>query len=509
MSNRIYLKELPAYQNPTEPYPRSVSKNPYYDLEQIPSATMRDELNAFIHYRSTQVGIARVYSDRQDFNKLCRFLQTYGRRAKSLRDKKPETWIRQFKGWMLQEGISLTEHSVEVYGSEHYYKSRTISYLEKVLEFLEPEDTRPEQEKDVWKLDKLDIPIRFNPIKSCKTLIFTKILQPEIREEVKKGIYLNLQMEAIACVQKELTAVRRFSAYLDSRYPEVKSCREIDRKLLEDYLLYLKTEATETKHFHADLNRFRAILDSIGKVCGYPNLESLFLTRDIPPTPKAEFKAYSDSELKRLNAALVKLDEQIARLMIIHQMLGTRISDTLTLEPDCLYEKDGVTIIRIRQMKTKCYEKPISEELAALVRKAISYTKERCGNTPYIFVNGSNPDKPLPYSTLQSTVVRMLRENNILDDHGEPFGFGTHMYRHTYGMKLTEMHMDDWTIAKLLGHSSVRNVQYYRKMSNQILADETRQIRHRQSQIILENLDGWEEEYAKIREDDRLESADQ
>ena len=103
----------------------------------------------------------------------------------------------------------------------------------------------------------------------------------------------------------------------------------------------------------------------------------------------------------------------------------------------------------------------------------------------------------------------MLRENNIRDDHGELFGFGTHMYRHTYGMKLTEMHLDDWTIAKLLGHSSVRNVQYYRKMSNQILADETRKIRHRQSQIILENLDGWEEEYAKIRENDRLEPADQ
>ena len=144
-----------------------------------------------------------------------------------------------------------------------------------------------------------------------------------------------------------------------------------------------ESEDQDDEDIHADLNRFRAILDSIGKVCGYPNLESLFLTRDIPPTPKAEFKAYSDSELKRLNAALVKLDEQIARLMIIHQMLGTRISDTLTLEPDCLSEKDGVTIIRIRQMKTKCYEKPISEELAALVRKAISYTKERCGNTPY------------------------------------------------------------------------------------------------------------------------------
>ena len=75
----------------------------------------------------------------------------------------------------------------------------------------------------------------------------------------------------------------------------------------------------------------------------------------------------------------------------------------------------------------------------------------------------------------------------------------------TNGMKLTEMHLDDWTIAKLLGHSSVRNVKYYRKMSNQLLADETRKARQRLSAVILDNLDGWEAEYEQIRQDDRLQ----
>lgn len=503
MSSRIYLKELPAYRE-AESYPQMIGKNPYYDLEAIPSPVMREELKDFLLYRSTKVGISRMYSDRQCFNKLCRFLIT-GRQVKSLKDKKPETWLRQFKGWMMQKGISLVECGIHAYGKKYCSKSRDIAYLEKILEFIEPEDTRPEQEKDVWDLERLDIAIRCNPIKRCKTLIFTKILQPDIREELKKGIYLNIQQEAISCVQKELTAMRRLSAYLNERYPKIQSCKDIDREVMEEYLTYLKTEATETSHYHADLNRLRAILDSIGKVCEYSNLEFLLLTRDIPPTPKAEFKTYSDRELKRLNAALVRLDEQTARLMIIHQMLGTRISDTLTLEPDCLYEKNGTTIIRIRQMKTKTYEKPVSEELAALIRKAIAYTREQYGNVPYIFINEKCPDRPLQYSTLQSKVVTMLRKENVLDDHGRPFGFGTHMYRHAYGVKLTEMHLDDWTIAKLLGHSSVRNVKYYRRMSNQILADETRRIRHLQSQIILENLDGWEDEYAKIRENDSFE----
>ena len=239
-------------------------------------------------------------------------------------------------------------------------------------------------------------------------------------------------------------------------------------------------------------------------MCDYPNLIGLFLTRDIPQTPKAAFKTYSDEELKRLNREIVKLDEQTARLMIIHQMLGTRISDTLTLAPDCLSEKNGEIIIRIRQMKTKPYEKPISAELAALIQMAIDYTKEKYGDTPYIFVDDKDTAHAMPYTKVQYRVTAMIYDKDLRDDNGELFGCSTHIYRHYYGVKLTEMHLDDWTIAKLLGHSSVRNVKYYRKMSNQLLADETRKARQKLSAIILNNLDGWEDEYEQIRKDGRL-----
>ena len=70
------------------------------------------------------------------------------------------------------------------------------------------------------------------------------------------------------------------------------------------------------------------------------------------------------------------MEEQIARAMIIHQMLGTRISDTLTLRKDCLYKHDRQDMIIIYQPKTRRYEKPISRELAQLIGKAVSYANE-------------------------------------------------------------------------------------------------------------------------------------
>ena len=65
-------------------------------------------------------------------------------------------------------------------------------------------------------------------------------------------------------------------------------------------------------------------------------------------------------------------------------------------------------------------------------------------------------------------------------------------------MKLTELHLDDWTIAKLLGNKGVNAVMYYRKMSNQILADETRRAREVQTGILLANLKGWGKDYEQI-----------
>lgn len=455
----------------------------------------------FIKHRGSEVAASTIYIECGYYKKVCCFLQKRAKKVKSFRDRETEMWMRQFKGWLLEENIPLTYEECGVYGNVKIVHSYIIGYLKRVLEFTEKAaDNRTEQEKDIWEIEKLDIPINENLIKNVKTINFTGIPQEGIREELKKGIYLNLQNEAIACVQKEMTAMRRLTKYLAEKEREVLSCGDITREVLEEYLIYLKTENIPTKHFHADLNRLRAILESIGRICDFPNLDGLFLNRDIPPTYQAAFKAYSDGELKRLNASIVKMDEQYARVMVIHQMLGTRISDTLTLEMDCLYKAGTETIIKIRQIKTKTYQKPISEELAELIRKAMAYTKERYGQTKYLFVNDDNPDRPLQYNTIQNKVMAMIQREKLRDDNGRLFGFGTHMYRHYYGMKLTEMHLDDFTIAKLLGHGSVQNVKYYRKMSNQVLADETREVRQLLSEIILQNLDGWEPEYEQIRQ---------
>ncbi len=91
---------------------------------------------------------------------------------------------------------------------------------------------------------------------------------------------------------------------------------------------------------------------------------------------------------------------------------------------------------------------------------------EKCMEIRFtLFVDEKNSKRPMQYNTVQNKVMDLIQKKDLRDDHGELFGFGTHMFRHVYGIRLTELHLDDWIIAKLLGHTSVKNVKFYRKMS--------------------------------------------
>lgn len=123
------------------------------------------------------------------------------------------------------------------------------------------------------------------------------------------------------------------------------------------------------------------------------------------------------------------------------------------------------------------------------------------GKDNYIFeLSDQVTRKPVAYKNRYGITISadlyLAKELDLEKQHpavliGPPYG----------GVKEQGPGIYDWTIARLLGHSSLVNVKYYRKMSNQTLADETRQARHQMSLKILECLDGWEEEYEQIRQD--------
>lgn len=233
MENKIYFSNLECYKHASEKIKILIGRNPYFDLNLLPTERMREETAAYIMQRSMEVAVSTLYVDRKQYHHLCRFLQKNRRGAESFNERDKEKWIRQLKGWMMSEGIPVTVKSTNSYGNERFIKSPTISYFEHLLDFTATEKFQDEIEKDIWELEKLEIDILINPIKNFKTLNFTKIIQLDMREEAKKAIYIHLKNEAIASVARELTAMRRLSRFLREKYPDLESCGEIDRNVLK------------------------------------------------------------------------------------------------------------------------------------------------------------------------------------------------------------------------------------------------------------------------------------
>ena len=69
-------------------------------------------------------------------------------------------------------------------------------------------------------------------------------------------------------------------------------------------------------------------------------------------------------------------------------------------------------------------------------------TKKRYGETKYIFVREEDSTKPMKYGTLQNKIMAMIQKEQLKDGNGKLFGFNTHMFRHYYGLKITEMDLD-------------------------------------------------------------------
>ena len=493
LENKIHIYELDCYKNATEEQKKKmrVRKERYFDLEGLPSEAVRKLLEDFVWERGKELAPSSLASEILYFNNIRHFL--IKKNIKTLRYEDENKIILQLKSWMMEQGYALTSKKYRsVYEIVATETPGIVKHMKKILRYSQKDEEYLEQDRDVWELDKFEFPLRSNPIKNVKTINFKGISQITIRKEVKTVVFMHLKYMAIGSITAEMVATKRFCRYLALRYPKIKSLLDLTRDIMENYLTYLQTEAKERKNYRSDLYGLRRVIEDVGNHYDRQDIKNLFISTDFPSTPRYLFKFYSDETIKKLNENIFQMDEQIARALILHQLLGTRISDTLTLKTDCLSIRENRYFIRIEQVKSITFEKAISDEIAQLIIKSIDYTEEHYGKTKYIFVKKEDPLRPFQYSMLQHRVMQMIRKNDIRDENGELLNFGTHTFRHCYGKKLTEMHIDDWMIARLLGHKTLQSVHHYRKIGNKIMADETRAVREKIDMILMDVVKEWD-----------------
>jgi len=495
MFEKLYLRDLDCYRKATDKQKahKLFCPDRFFDLSRFGDKEIAAQLYKFITTRGQLLSPLSIRSDLFPFNQLCDFLNEDWPQLNSFTDTTISDMTKKAKVWLLKKGKNLSQQRIRITtGKPEISDHDLIKYIRKIYSYLTPTDKTFDRDSDRWYLRDAPINIRYNPVKAVDSITFEKIPQPRIRTEIKDVIYIHLSQYAIGTIQAEMSSINRFAGYLAERYPEVNTLTVIDRELMEQYLLYTNTEATGRKSYTKELCHLKTVLITAGKILDIRELEHLFFIDDKGTATDRLYKVYSSSELERLNAAIVKGDPQVARALILHQLLGTRISGTLTIKQDAIFKNQSDQLfVRLQQIKTqKTCVKPINDEIKRLIDKAREYTNDRYGDREYIFVDDENPDRPMQYGKIQYHLMAMIHKYDLRDDHGRLFTVGTHTWRHNYGKRLTELHIDDKTIAELMGHSNTSSLKYYRKVGNKMLADETRTMRDSMDKILEDYLFG-------------------
>lgn len=494
---KIKIKELEAYKNASreEKESKLVSPERGFDIPDVLSDGIKKELEDFIVEKGRKNKLSSLRSYLYPHKQLCQWLIERQIDLQGFSGVDEKALINDARIWLGLKGKHLKQvRKNTATGNNVTEDAELIKYLRMILRYFNKLPESFDFTSDTWFVKTIPVKLkRIDPTRHVDTINFSKIHQEKMRYEVKEIVLVKVQEQALSTVMAEITGMNFLSSYLKERYPEVGSLLDLNRDIIEDFLVFVNTEASGRKSYRTVLHHIKSVILTASLLYERKELQTLFFVDDIPTESYRLYRYYSDAEFKRLTEAIVEMDVQVGRMLMLHVLLGTRISDALTLKQDCLHQNDsGSWMIKIKQIKNgRSYCKPVNDDVIRLIKAAAQYTTEHFGKKEYIFVNEENPDEPMQYARVQYQLMAMIAKKDLRNDAGELFGVGTHLFRHNHGKTLTEAGVDDIICAKLLGHADTHSLRYYRRTTNNRMAEETLNVRNIFNDVISETVKEW------------------
>lgn len=304
MKGNISVISYDCYQQATEKQLEGLKwkENRVYYISGILNEKIQEEIYGYIDDRCRRLSLSTVVNDIYRFDLLKEFLNEKCTNCSSITDKKWEELERSYKAFLYKKGLALcVRRNRPDRRSVEQQSSAQVSFLKMYYEYVVKLKTAdiPENEKDVWDMRKLDIVPRSNPIRGRYRLDFREIRQKEFKEIIKRILYSHCQTKAMGSIKAELRGFRRFAGFMYDRFPEVKHFTEISRDMIEDYLVYIKTDTGLTSvSYTTELSVLDNLLDEIGRELEIENLCNLFLSSDCKAYDNALPEAYSNAEIR-------------------------------------------------------------------------------------------------------------------------------------------------------------------------------------------------------------------
>lgn len=355
-----------------------------------------------------------------------------------------------------------------------YQETSTSKYIKTLSNIIDVVndffDNRSLYEKDTWALSKLPFHINNNLTNTTRSITFN-IAQPLMKEAVKKYTWNRFNSVSVSSIKADSLNLKKFCDWVYKKHPNIKSFADINRDIINEYVVYLRTEANISS---AVLARRIGSLSMFLDFCRYkriPNTPRINLidesTRRVKVKLESEQPPYTDNEMKQIMANINKLENiQMARMVYCLGEIACRPSELCLLTPGCLKRDDDKYSLTIQTTKnTNIYSIPISDTVGMILEAAYEDSQKIFGkHVVYIFASSHN--EFITTASLDYYLKKLSIENNIVDDAGNILHITFHRFRTTRASKYLQQGMDVDIISLLLGHKVKHTLQHYAKASN-------------------------------------------
>ena len=352
---------------------------------------------------------------------------------------------------------------------------------------------------DVWDLTLLGY--QRNPSHSDSTTAnFTPIHQDWLKEACKRLIKVKSATLGLSTIGSKINSIKDFSRFLNQDYPHILP-NELDRQVIEDYLVYLKEKKFSASTRIHRISALRELLEYSAAMnwVDVPK-NPLIFNQDFPVRDKALPRYIPDDVLKQLDENLQYLPDTIARMVIVVREVGMRISELCTLKFDCLrQDAQGEWWIAYKRFKSKDeHSVPIRSEVAGIIQTQQAYIREYlAAEFNYLFCTTKNPNYfeklgkaanqlPLNYFEPVSQIIRqgilrgylhlLANLKQIKGEDGQVFPLSQiHQFRHTKGTELINNGVGIEYVKRYLGHNSFSMTLCYAHIHDQTLKEQVKE----------------------------------
>jgi site-specific recombinase XerD len=263
-------------------------------------------------------------------------------------------------------------------------------------------------------------------------------------------------------------ALRLFASWIIDHDPNVVSLRQVNRRHIEHYKLWLATR--ENQHgqplkkstIHLRLSMLRVVIERLIE-WDHPDTPTRnpVMWTDLPKMDEPLPKFLDDDQAAKFMAAAVRLDPQRRLIVEMLARTGLRVTEFCELTDDAIVKMNDTNWLRVPvgKLHTDRYV-PLHPSLIELHRDWLAWNGPN--DTGRLI---SNKGRPLNRTVVSRIVKACARIAGI--GHVHP-----HQLRHTLATQSINNGMSLEAVSAMLGHRSIRMTLVYARIADRTVAEE-------------------------------------